>query len=197
MIVADNQISREVLAEKAGISVVAVQNHINKLKSIGLIKRVGSTRKGRWETMEKELDNSISIRGIGINDGINDGKDVGINDVKELTERQRVILEMIVLDPFLSAKDISEKSSEKISEKSSEKSSEKTSEKASEKGSISARTIEKDLAQLKKKGFLKRVGGRKNGQWVVANSFVSENDCQKDSQNAFVSENDSQSDSQK
>lgn len=83
-------------------------------------------------------------------DGVKDG-------VKELTERQKIIIEMISADPFLSAKTISEKISEK------------TSEKTSEKFTVSDRTIENDLAQLKKKGILAREGGRKEGKWVILN----------------------------
>ena len=49
-----------------------------------------------------------------------------------------MIIEMIIADPFLSAKAISEKISEKMSEK------EGTNE----------RTIERDLAKLKKLGIL-------------------------------------------
>lgn len=46
----------------------------------------------------------------------------GNNDVlKELSEKQKVIIEMIIADPFLSAKAISEKISEKMSKKMSEK----------------------------------------------------------------------------
>ena len=52
---------------------------------------------------------------------------------------------MIIADPFLSAKAISEKISEKTSEKIR----------------VTARTIESDLAQLKKLGVLTREGGRK------------------------------------
>ena len=173
MIIDDNSISREMLAEKAGISVSSVQNHINKLKSIGLIRRIGSSRKGYWEVAENKEDGIFTTQDIGIYDGKDvgmNGDDVVINDGKELTERQRIILEMITLNPFLSAKEISEKISEK------------TSEKTSEKSTITDRTIEKDFAQLKKKGILQRIGGRKNGQWVVANAFVSENDNQNDTQ---------------
>jgi len=83
--------------------------------------------------------------------------DVLKNVLKEITERQRIILELIVADPFLSAKAISEKISEK------------TSEKTSEKFTVSDRTIENDLAQLKKKGILAREGGRKEGKWVIIN----------------------------
>lgn len=74
----------------------------------------------------------------------------GNNDVqkdvlKELSEKQKVIIEMIIADPFLSAKAISEKISEKMSEK------EGTNE----------RTIERNLAKLKKLGILTCESGRK------------------------------------
>lgn len=73
------------------------------------------------------------------------------DDCVELTERQKAILEMIAIEPFLSAKSISKKVSEKISEKVN----------------VTSRTIENDLTQLKKKGIIKREGGRKNGRWVL------------------------------
>ena len=58
-------------------------------------------------------------------------------------------------DPFLSTKVFSEKMSEKVSEKMSEK--EDTNE----------RTIEWNLAKLKKMGILTREGGRKEGKWII------------------------------
>ena len=80
----------------------------------------------------------------------------GNNDVqkdvlKELTDRQKVIVEMIIANPFLSAKTISEKMSEKMSEKEG----------------VNERTIERDIAKLKKLGVLTREGGRKEGKWVI------------------------------
>ena len=45
--------------------------------------------------------------------------------------------------------------------------SEKTSEKTSEKFTVTDRTIESDLAHLKKIGILTREGGRKDGKWVI------------------------------
>lgn len=69
------------------------------------------------------------------------------DESKELTDRKKVIIEMIVADPFLSAKAISEKISEK-------------------KGA-NERTIERNFAKLKKLGILTRKGGRKEGKWVV------------------------------
>ena len=84
----------------------------------------------------------------------NDSKDVDKNDditVIELTERQQVILELVSADPTLSAKALSEKMSEKMSEKSS----------------VNERTIERDIAKLKKLDYLRRIGGRKDGHWEV------------------------------
>lgn len=71
--------------------------------------------------------------------------------LKELTERQLVILEMIASDSTISAKAISEKISEKVSEKDS----------------VTERTIQNDLAKIKKLGILRRKGGRKNGEWEI------------------------------
>ena len=84
----------------------------------------------------------------------------GNNDVqkdvlKELSEKQKVIIEMIIADPFLSAKAISEKMSEKMSEKEG----------------VNERTIERDIAKLKKLGVLTREGGRKEGKWVINNKY--------------------------
>ena len=89
----------------------------------------------------------------------NDLKDDPIDDLKELTERQTIILELIAIDPTISAKAISEKISEKISER--------ISERISEKIDVTDRTIENDLAQLKKMGILVREGGRKGGRWII------------------------------
>jgi ATP-dependent DNA helicase RecG len=44
------------------------------------------------------------------------------------------------------------------------------SEKMSEKNTNVERTIERDLAKLKKLGILTRKGGRKNGEWVIVYS---------------------------
>lgn len=81
--------------------------------------------------------------------------DVQKDGLKELTDRQKVIVEMIIANPFLSAKTISEKMSEKMSEKEG----------------VNERTIERDIAKLKKLGVLTREGGRKEGKWVINNKY--------------------------
>ena len=52
MIYADNYMTRGDMAEKIGISVTAVQKHINKLKSLRFIERDGSTGHGNWKIVE-------------------------------------------------------------------------------------------------------------------------------------------------
>ena len=65
---------------------------------------------------------------------------------KEITDRQRIILKLMAKDCTI------------------------TSEKISEKKPVTARTIEKDIAQLKQYGILTREGGRKDGRWVITQS---------------------------
>ena len=52
LIYADNYITRGDIAKKVGISVTAVQKHINKLKSLRFIDRDGSTSHGNWIILE-------------------------------------------------------------------------------------------------------------------------------------------------
>ena len=52
MIYADNYITRSEIANRIGISVTAVQKHINKLKSLRFIDRDGSTGHGNWIVIE-------------------------------------------------------------------------------------------------------------------------------------------------
>ena len=49
---ANPNISRNELVNLIGISLKNVQKHINRLKDLGLIRRVGSTRLGYWEIIE-------------------------------------------------------------------------------------------------------------------------------------------------
>lgn len=87
------------------------------------------------------------------NDTQSDTQDVHEDGIEELTERQRIIYGMLEADGSLSATAISEKISEKTSEKMI----------------VTSRTIEHDLAIMKKMGVLRRVGGRKTGHWEVVN----------------------------
>ena len=48
----------------------------------------------------------------------------------------------------------------------------------SEKNTNVERTIERDLAKLKKLGILTRKGGRKNGEWVIVYSLQIESETE-------------------
>ena len=49
LIINNPMISRKELSNKIGINPSVIQKHINKLKEIGLIKRVGSAKGGYWK----------------------------------------------------------------------------------------------------------------------------------------------------
>ena len=83
-------------------------------------------------------------------------KDVVKDVVKELSERQKIILDFITENPALTAKEMSERMSERMSEKTG----------------IVPRTIQRDLAELQAKGIISREGGRKEGKWVIINITV-------------------------
>ena len=73
--------------------------------------------------------------------------DVGKDVVNELTERQFVILTLIMQDKFITAK--------------------RMSVIMSEKEFIHERTIQRELAILKDLGVVSRIGGRNNGYWEI------------------------------
>lgn len=47
-------ISRKEMADSIGISTTSVQKHINKLKALGVLKRVDSARNGHWKFLDDE-----------------------------------------------------------------------------------------------------------------------------------------------
>ena len=67
--------------------------------------------------------------------------------VKELTERQKVILEIISENPFIAAKAVAEKVAAKTA--------------------VTDRTVMNDITRLKQMGILCRKGS-KDSKWVIA-----------------------------
>ena len=63
--------------------------------------------------------------------------------VKELADRQKVIIKLIKENSSLSSSEMSQKTG------------------------MVTRTIQRDLASLHEKGILTREGGRKDGRWVI------------------------------
>jgi ATP-dependent DNA helicase RecG len=52
-IIANNQITRKELTDKVGINSSAIQRHLQKLKTIGLLERAG-TKGGHWIVQKEE-----------------------------------------------------------------------------------------------------------------------------------------------
>ena len=134
----------------------------NMLRMVGFGENIGSGFPkiiAAWKETgwgEPELKNKTEVDEVELVLPVSAATTNVVKDVvKELTDRQQVILKLLALDPTMSAKAISEKISEK------------TSEKTSEKFTVTDRTIESDLAHLKKIGILTREGGRKDGKWVI------------------------------
>ena len=48
----DPELTRRLLAERVGLTPDGVKYHLNKLRTAGVIRRVGSTRAGRWEVLK-------------------------------------------------------------------------------------------------------------------------------------------------
>ena len=90
---------------------------------------------------------SVIVREPEDDDSTNVVKGVVKGVVKDLSERQKIILDFIAENPTLTAKEMSEKMSEKTG--------------------IVPRTIQRDLADLQTKGMIVREGGRKEGKWVI------------------------------
>ena len=82
-----------------------------------------------------------------VNVGVNVGKNVGKQQIIELTERQKVIKDLINGNPLLSAKQMSEVMS------------------------VTPRTVERDLSVMQKAGIIRHEGNRRYGIWVVLEPY--------------------------
>ena len=128
----------------------------NMLRMVGFGENIGSGFPkiiAAWKETgwgEPELKNKIEVDEVELvlpvsTATTNVVKDVAKNVVKELTDRQRVIIDLIRENPSLSASEMSQKTG------------------------MVTRTIQRDLASLHEKGILTREGGRKDGKWVILN----------------------------
>lgn len=99
-------------------------------------------RGGVLATIQRERFVAINKQNGG-NDGGNVGDDVGDVMVTELTERQHKILDMIKAYPTVSVAQMAVMMS------------------------VKKRTVERELAVLRKKGIIAREGGPRTGRWLV------------------------------
>ncbi|MGM9698771.1 MAG: ATP-binding protein [Prevotella sp.] len=112
---------------------------VNVGKNVG--KNVGI--KNDLSNCKSDDTNNFGNTDVGVNVGVNVGKNVGKQQIVELTERQKVIKDLINGNPLLSAKQMSEVMS------------------------VTPRTVERDLAVMQKAGIIRHEGNRKYGIWVV------------------------------
>lgn len=123
----------------------------NMLRMVGFGENIGSGfpqiiaawKETKWGA--PELKNKIELDEVELVLPLGKVANVVKDVVKELTERQQVILNLIKENPSLSANEMSQKTG------------------------MTSRTIQRDLAFLHEKGILYREGGRKDGRWVIYN----------------------------
>ncbi len=89
------------------------------------------------------VEDKLSVEQNGVKDGVKENQNVTKDVTKELSERQRIILEMITDDSFVTISEMSLKTE------------------------VATRTIIRDLDELQAIGVIAREGGRKEGHWVI------------------------------
>jgi len=137
----NEKISIQQIVENIEVSKSTVERDLKELKEENKIKYIGSRKSGKW-IINYEQEN------VGINEEINVGikrENVGINDSEKTnTElRHNSILNIIKENGNISAIEIS-----KIL-------------------NVTARTIERDLKELKEENKIEYVGSRKSGKWII------------------------------
>ena len=137
----NEKISIQQLVENIEVSKSTVERDLKELKEENKIEYIGSRKSGKWII-------NYNRENVGINEEINVGikrENVGINDSEKAnTElRQNSILKIIKDNGDISAIEIS-----KIL-------------------NVTARTIERDLKELKELSKIEYVGSRKSGKWII------------------------------
>lgn len=137
----NEKISIQQIVENIEVSKSTVERDLKELKEQNKIKYIGSRKSGKW-IINYEQEN------VGINEEINVGikqENVGIKYSEKMnTEiRHNSILNIIRENGNISAIEIS-----KIL-------------------NVSARTIERDLKELKEENKIEYVGSRKSGKWII------------------------------
>jgi len=127
------------LSEKVKINIRNVKNNIAKLKSKGLIERIGTDKSGYWKIkITEQISGQITEQIGGQISGQISGQ---INDT--LTDRQKEILDILENNPRITRSQLSQKLQ------------------------INKSAIYKHLDNLKTKGLIERIGPDKGGYWKV------------------------------
>ena len=137
----NEKISIQQIVENIEVSKSTVERDLKELKEENRIEYIGSRKSGKWII-------NYNQENVGINEEINVGikrENVGINYSEKMnTElRHNSILNIIKENGNISAIEIS-----KIL-------------------NVTARTIERDLKELKEENKIEYVGSRKSGKWII------------------------------
>ena len=137
----NEKISIQQIVKNIEVSKSTVERDLKELKEENRIEYIGSRKSGKWII-------NYNQENVGINEEINVGikrENVGINDSEKMnTElRHNSILNIIKENGNISAIEIS-----KIL-------------------NVTARTIERDLKELKEENKIEYVGSRKSGKWII------------------------------
>lgn len=131
-------ISKREMSEYLGISETNISKHIKSLKEIGVLKRIGSNKKGHWQLECSNDEHEGSLEVFAKNKGISDG----VSD--RLVENQKKMLLLIAKKHQISKRELSESIG------------------------ISETNISKHLKSLREIGVLNRIGSNKKGHWQIA-----------------------------
>lgn len=139
----NQDITAKQLAEKLKITLRTAEKQLAKLKSMRILKRLGSRKLGHWEIVGSEKDSEKTEFGSVKSSVYSSVKGSVYDTVKELDETAQKILQEIRKDPETTAREIAKNLS------------------------LALRTVEKQLAKLKAAGILERIGARKHGHWQI------------------------------
>ena len=154
---ADRFVTAEALAKKLSMSPRQVQRLLAQLQNDNLIKRKGGRKTGHWELLSTS-DVSVSVvkedndvvKDFSLNIKKKDDENVSANDigvVKDVVKKEDDVVKELLLsikaDGFVTAEALAKKLS------------------------MSARQVQRLLAQLKRDNLIIRKGGRKTGHWEV------------------------------
>lgn len=156
---ADRSVTAETLAKKLSMSPRQVQRLLAQLQNDNLIKRKGGRKTGHWELIYTS-DGSVNVvkdvvkkdddvvKDFSLNISANDNENVSsannVNVVKDVAKDVvKELLLFIEADGFVTAETLAEKLS------------------------MSARQVQRLMAQLQKDNLITRKGGRKLGHWEV------------------------------
>ncbi|MEA3558520.1 MAG: ATP-binding protein, partial [Candidatus Thermoplasmatota archaeon] len=141
----NNRISIKEMSKIIGINQRNIKINISKLKQQSYLKRIGTPKDGYWKTIGP-YDGEHTVEGIG--GVVNKDTDKDTNkdtykDVEKLTENQIHILKAIEENHNISTKELSEQIG------------------------INHRNTKRNISELQRKGFLKRIGPAKGGHWKI------------------------------